>query len=200
MRVIVFFCLLVVCGIDSYSQLENKQEILDPKKTNEIQEVYAIGYRSVKVDTSELKISCVLEMQLLDSVLNRKTECGLNDFIVLYRNQSGVYFSMGCAWTCDKVYWTVKSDTLQFYSWKEIERELEKRQLTTRKEISDYISRYGKRISIGSNKYGFYNLVSASNECYNAFDADNRLKNYIFIREEEISDCHKPYYEHIIKK
>lgn len=166
---------------------------------NNIEEVVIVGYSNLKLDTVGLDILYVFEMERTNPNFKKNESCDSNDFIVMYDNYSCIYFSMGCAWSCEKLFWAEKNDTTFFYSGQNIENEMRRNKLD-KNQIGNYLNKNGKRIHIGSIKYGFDYLVRNSKDYYTPCTFTGIMDNYIFMKEENIRECHQTYYNSIIKE
>lgn len=198
MKIAVIVCFMVITIYQAYSQ-KDIINLQDVDSIPEIEEVKIFGYSNIKLDTVGLHISYVLEMVRTNPNPGQVGSCDINDFIVMYDNHSCVYFSMGCAWSCMKLYWTEKNETTLFYSGENIENEI-KRYKSDMIQIANFISENGQRIHIGSKKYGFDYLVGNPQNYCTPFSYSGIVDNYIFRKEENIRECHQTYYNSIIKE
>jgi len=148
------------------------------------------------VDTTGLKIISVLDMEWATTTSKQDKPCGNSNFIVLYDNFSGQYFSLGCAWTSHVIYWVSKNDTLFFYS-QEIGKRIKREGLLRKEEIAKYIYDTGGRIDLGLNcDY----LIREGYNYYRAYNKSGMVKDFLFRKEQKVKECNFGYYNSTIRK
>ncbi|MDD2797926.1 MAG: hypothetical protein PHV20_04975 [Bacteroidales bacterium] len=144
------------------------------------------------------KMVAVLDM-VKQTQIKKSFDCNHLDFIVLNSDYTGVYFSMGCAWDTEKLYWIKENDSIFFYQ-PDLKVLIENAQIGNQQELVDFIRTNGTIKRIGNIAFGFDYLVLVNkNEFKPISRAENKI-DYVYQWNEKLKTCNQKYYDQIFDK
>jgi len=146
---------------------------------------------------------CQEMVAVLDMVkhteIKKNSDCNNSDFIVLNSDFTGVYFSMGCAWNTEKLYWIKENDSIFFYQ-PDLKVLIENAQINNRQELIDFIRANGTNKRIGNIAFGFDFLVLNENNVYIPKSKTDNKIDYDYEWNETVKEYNQKYYDQTFRK